>query len=405
VTEPSADAAKGRGEIELTTVEARTLALHAQGFIGPPDPDVRSMLKRVGAVQLDTISVLARSHELVAYARLGRVSRTEIESAYWGRPARAFEGIAHAYCIVPIELWPHFAARRRLSERRIHPRRPPEKRAMREMLAALRSRGPLTATDLGGSRSKAPRPENVWWHWSAEKIALERLLAIGEVVCVERQAWRRVYDLAERAVPARLRAIHEDDPTCHATLIRLAADRLGVGTVRDLRGYFGWMGVSLPDTRAAIERAKLVPVTVRGWTDEAWASPKALRALGAGIRGTHRTTLISPFDSLIWDRPRTARIFGYAHKFEAYVPAPDRIHGYFVMPVLASGKLVGRVDPGRSGTTLVAKRVSGEPKAAAQIARALVEAARWVGCDDVKVVEARPAPFKAALRTALASRR
>ncbi len=97
MTEPSADAAKGRGEIELTTVEARTLALHAQGFIGPPDPDVRSMLKRVGAVQLDTISVLARSHELVAYARLGRVSRTEIESAYWGRPARAFEGIAHAY--------------------------------------------------------------------------------------------------------------------------------------------------------------------------------------------------------------------------------------------------------------------------------------------------------------------
>ena len=390
---------------ELTAAEARTLALHAQGFIGPPDPDVRAMLKRVGAVQLDTISVLARSHELVAYARLGAVGRAAIEAAYWGRPPRAFEGIAHAYCIVPIELWPHFAARRRLSERRIHPRRPPEARAMREMLAALKARGPLTATDLGGSRSKAPRPENVWWHWSAEKIALERLLAIGEVVCVERQAWRRVYDLAERAVPARLRAIHEDDETCHATLVRLAADRLGVGTLRDLRGYFGWMGVSLSAARDAVERAKLVPVTVRGWDAEAWASPTALRALGTGIRGAHRTTLISPFDSLIWDRPRTARLFGYEHKFEAYVKAPDRIHGYFVMPVLAGGKLVGRVDPGRSGTTLVAKRVSGDPKGAPQIARALVEAARWVGCDDVKVVEARPASLKVALRAALAGRR
>ena len=390
---------------ELTAAEARTLALHAQGLIGPRDPDVRTMLRRVGAVQLDTISVLARSHELVAYARLGPVGRAAVEDAYWGRPPRAFEGIAHAYCILPMELWPHLAARRRLSARRVHPRRPPEERAMREVLAALKARGPLTASDLGGSRSKAPRPENVWWHWSAEKIALERLLALGEVVCVERQAWRRVYDLAEHVVPARLRATHEDDPTCHSTLVGLAADRLGVGTLNDLRGYFGWMGVSISDARAAVERAKLVPVTVRGWNEEAWASRKALRALAAGIRGSHRTTLVSPFDSLIWDRPRTARIFEYAHKFEAYVPAAERVHGYFVMPVLAGGKLVGRVDPGRTGTTLVAKRVSDEPAAAKHIARALVEAARWVGCDDVTIADARPAPFRAALRTALKTER
>jgi len=381
------------------------MALQAQGFIGPPDPDVRTMLRRVGAVQLDTISVLARSHELVAYARLGPVGRAAVEATYWGKPPRAFEGIAHAYCILPMELWPHLAAQRRLSARRINPRRPPDKAAMRAVLAELKARGPLTATDLGGSRSKAPRPENVWWHWSTEKIALEKLLAIGEVVCVERQAWRRVYDLAERVVPARLRAIHEDDPTCHEALVSLAADRLGVGTLADLRGYFGWMGVSYAAARSAVERAKLVPVTVRGWDEEAWASPKALRALGAGIRGAHRTTLISPFDSLIWDRPRTARVFEYAHKFEAYVPAADRVHGYFVMPVLAGGKLVGRVDPGRSGTTLLAKRVSGDANAARHIARALVEAARWVGCDDVKVIEARPAPFKVALRAALATRR
>ena len=389
--------------IELSATEARTLALHAQGFIGPRDPDVRAMLRRVGAVQLDTISVLARSHELVAYARLGPVGRAAVEETYWGRPARAFEAHAHAMCIVPIELWPHFAARRRRSAGWVHPRRPPEDRAMHAVLAELKARGPLTATDLGGSRSKAPRPENVWWHWSAEKIALERLLAIGQVVCVDRRAWKRVYDLTERAVPARLRAKAEDDATCHATLVAMAADRLGVGTLADLRGYFG--GMSLPAARAAIDRAKLVPVTVRGWSGEAWASPKALRALSAGIRGAGRTTLLSPFDSLIWDRPRTARIFEFAHKFEAYVPGPDRVHGYFVMPVLAGGKLVGRVDPGRSGTTLVAKRVSGEPAAAKQIARALAEAARWVGCDDVSVTEARPAPFKAALREALKAKR
>jgi len=387
----------------LTAAEARTLALHAQGFIGPPDrtAGVPAMLRRVGAVQLDTISVLARSHELVAYARLGPVGRAAVDAAYWGRAARAFEALAHAMCILPIELWPHFAARRRRSATWVHPRRPPDERAMRAVLAELEARGPLTATDLGGSRSKAPRPDNVWWHWSAEKIALERLLAIGKVVCVDRRAWKRVYDLTERAVPARLREKDLDDATCHADLIGFAAERLGVGTLADLRGYFG--GMSLPEAQAAVERAGLIPVQVEGGEDKAWASRRALKALSDGALGgrRRRTTLLSPFDSLIWDRPRTQRIFGFTHKFEAYVPAPDRIHGYFVMPVLAGGRIVGRVDPGRSGTTLVAKRVSGEASAAPQIARALIEAARWVGCDDVTVTEARPAPFRAALAAAL----
>jgi uncharacterized protein YcaQ len=383
----------------LSAAEARTLALHAQGFIGRADGDVRAMLKRVGAVQLDTISVLARSHELVAYARLGPVGRAAVEPAYWGRPARAFEALAHAMCILPIELWPLLAARRRRSAKWVHPRRPADRRSMRDVLAQLRERGPLTATDLGGSRDRSPRPVNVWWHWSAEKIALERLLAIGEVVCVDRRAWKRVYDLAERAVPARLRDQELDDETCHAQLVAHAAERLGVGTLADLRGYFG--GMSLVEARAAIDRTSLVPVAVEGWGAGAWASRAALRALAAGISGARRTTLLSPFDSLIWDRPRTQRIFGFTHKFEAYVPAPDRVHGYFVMPVLAGGRIVGRVDPGRSGTTFVAKRVSGDVGAAPQVARALLEAARWVGCDDVMVVQARPALFKAALTGAL----
>src|SRR4029078_9540950 len=113
---------------ELRRDEARRLFLRAQGVLGPPDrrAGVGGVLRQVGAVQLDTISVLARSHELVAYARLGPVGRAAVEGSYWGRPVRAFEGIAHAYCILPIELWPHLAARRRLSARRIHPRRPPD---------------------------------------------------------------------------------------------------------------------------------------------------------------------------------------------------------------------------------------------------------------------------------------
>ena len=374
------------------------MALQAQGLVGAPDraAGAPGLLRTLGAVQLDTISVLARSHELVAYARLGPIGRAPVEAAYWGRPVHAFEGLAHAMCIISVELWPLFAARRRRSARRVHPERPPDARAMRAVLAELRVRGPLTATELGGSRSKEPPKKNVWWHWSAEKVALERLLVIGEVVCVERHGWRRVYDLTERAIPARLRARELDDETCHTRMMRITADRIGVGTLEDLRGHFG--GFTIPEARAAIDRAHLIPVRVRGWDSEAWAAPSALEARP---RGTHRTTLLSPFDSLIWDRPRVQRIFAFRHKLEAYTPAADRVHGYFTMPVLAGGRLVGRVDPGRDGTTLVAKRVSGDVAQATRIARALVEAAAWVGADDVRIGEARPAALGPRLRSAL----
>lgn len=387
--------------VELSAADARRIALRAQGFIGPaPDGGVPALLGHLGAVQLDTISVLARSHELVAYARLGAIGRVAVEDAYWGRPARAFEALAHAMCILPIGLWPYLAARRRRSAGWTHPSRAHDARAMARVVAELRARGPLTASDLGGSRATEPRPENVWWHWSPEKIALERLLAIGTVVCVERIGWRRVYDLAERAIPARLRARELDDPTCHATLIALAAERLGVGTLGDLRAYFG--GMSREQAAAAILDARLVPVRVRGWDAPAWADRAALTALSAGTgRGRHRTTLLSPFDSLVWDRARLSRIFGIVHKLEAYTPAADRVHGYFAMPVLAGGRIVGRVDPGRRGRTLVAKRVTATADAVPAVARALVEAAGWVGCDAVEVVETRPASLRVPLRQAV----
>jgi len=387
--------------VEISADQARRAVLRAQGLSGPsPDGGVRALPLRLGAVQLDTISVLARSHELVAYARFGGVGRAAVEDAYWGRPARAFEALAHAMCIVPIELWPYLAARRRRSAGQTHPRRSHDIRAMKRVVAELTARGPLTASDLGGSRSKDPRPENVWWHWSPEKIALERLLAVGTVVCVERAAWRRVYDLAERAIPARLRRRELDDAACHAKLIALAAERLGVGTLDDLRGYFG--GMSGDQAAAAIAAARLTPVRVVGWAAAAWADPAALAAMGSTQRGErHRTTLLSPFDSLVWDRARLLRIFGMTHKLEAYTPSADRVHGYFAMPVLSGGRLIGRVDPGRDGTTLIAKRVTAAPGTEPAIARALIEAAGWVGCDAVRVVETRPAALRAPLRSAL----
>ncbi|MCP9997477.1 winged helix DNA-binding domain-containing protein [Streptomyces werraensis] len=369
-----------RPTTELSADEARRIALRAQGLLGVPDrrAGVRGVLRHLGAVQLDTISVLARSHELIPYARLGAVGRRTVEEAYWkqgDQPAHTFEYWSHAACILPVEEWPHFAFRRRAYRARPHWNHDLPDGVYDQVVKQLRTEGPLTATELGGAKRTSE-----WWDWSGTKVAVERALMYGEVVCVERRGWKRVYDLAERAVPAALLAEEPSDEECLRRLVGLAGRALGVGTRADIADYHRLKGEQVD---AVIADSGLVPVTVEGWSKPAWADPEAL---ATPPRGRHRTTLLSPFDSLIWERARTERIFGFTHRLEAYVPKPKRVHGYFAMPVLAGGRLVGRVDPAREGRTLVAKQVTLDGrKAAPQVAQALVEAAGWVDCTDVRV--------------------
>ncbi|HEY7622111.1 MAG TPA: crosslink repair DNA glycosylase YcaQ family protein, partial [Solirubrobacteraceae bacterium] len=165
------------------------------------------MLRRLGAVQLDTISVLARSHELVAYARLGAVGRERVERAYWS--GAAFEYWSHAACVLPVEEWPMFAFRRRWFRARGQRWHKVGPEACDRVLEALRANGPMTVTELGGGRRGAD-----WWDWSDAKIAVEWLLDLGEVICTERRAWKRIYDLPERVLAPDLVAEDPDDATC-----------------------------------------------------------------------------------------------------------------------------------------------------------------------------------------------
>lgn len=372
------------------------MQLRAQGLLGAPArrESIATMLRRLGAVQLDTISVLARSHELVPYARLGPVGRQRIEAAYWssnGEAPRTFEYWAHAACVLPVEQWPLFAFRRRDLRRRGRRWHEVSREACDDVLARLRKEGPLTANELGGAKAGGP-----WWDWSGVKIAVEWLLDIGEVVCVRRQRWRRVYDLPERALPEHAFDSGPSDGECIARLVRLAGAALGVATRADLADYYR---LTLDRVDNAAPHSGLVPVRVAGWPGTSWAEPDAL---GTPPKGHHRTTLLSPFDSLVWDRKRTRRVFGFHHRLEAYVPRHERVHGYYTMPLLAGGALRGRVDPGREGRTLVARNLSLEhPTAAEQMAGALREAAGWVGCDEVRLERVLPAEAAAPLQRAL----
>jgi uncharacterized protein len=282
------------------------------------------------------------------------------------------------------------------------------------VLARLQAEGPLTATQLGGAKGGGP-----WWDWSDVKIAVEWLLDTGDVICVRRAGWRRVYDLPERVLPSELLDLDPSDLECLAYLAGVAARALGVVTQADLVDYHrlnfptsekGQYTRLIPE---AAQAAGLVPVAVAGngsgrggagrsgAVAGAWADPAALNQ--AAERGRHRVTLLSPFDSLVWDRKRTLRMFGFEHSLEAYVPKHKRVHGYFTMPLLAGGRLAGRVDPAREGKTLVARKVSLDRAATAEpMAQALREMASWVGCDNVRLERVEPAEHAGRLAAALA---
>ncbi|GAA4062777.1 winged helix-turn-helix domain-containing protein [Nonomuraea soli] len=429
--------------VELTADEARRLVLSAQGFIGA---DARrggahTMLRRLGAIQLDTVSVLARSHELVAYSRLGAIGRPAVERSYWDSPARSFEYWCHAACILPIEHWPLYGFRRRaFRERGVRWHKVPD--GVEKLLDQVRDSGPITTSDVGGAKNGGP-----WWDWSDSKIGLEWLLDIGELVCTRRVGWRRVYDLAERAVPAEALAQELSDAECIVALARIAGRSLGVATRGDLVDFLRVKNqyAALLDEALLSGAAGLVPAHVTGWPEarrpagttrlatagsagstrlatagsavagsaavgsaaaagpakvpNAWVDPALLES---EVRGRHRSTLVSPFDSLIWHRGRTSRVFGFDYVLELYVPKAKRVHGYFTMPVLSGGRLIARVDPAREGTTFVARQIGLEPgispaRAVEGIRAALWEAASWVGCDSVRVERVDPPQLAAEL--------
>jgi hypothetical protein len=206
------------------------------------------------------------------------------------------------------------------------------------------------------------------------------------LVCRQRIGFQRVYDLTERAIPAGLRDLDWSDEECASYLVEAAGRSLGVATAGDIAVY---KGIPRELVERVVGETDLEPVTVVGWDRSAYLAPGASDVLGRRVRG--RSVLVSPFDSLAWDRVRLERVFGLSHRLEAYVPQHKRVYGYFAMPVLGGTKFVGLVDPGRRGDTLLAKQVTLQTRGAARhVAAALQEAATWVGSTDIKVVRVDP---------------
>ncbi len=390
-----------RGD-SLSAPEARALALAAQGFGGARDGGdagsvaaLRSMAERLGVIQIDSVNVLVRSHYLPLFSRLGAYPRDLFDRLAYGPRRALFEYWAHEASFVPADVYP--LLRWRMDRARsglgmwkhvaeLARERPDVVDRVEREIA---DRGPLAAGDLTGARDAGPR--GAWWDWSESKRALEFLFWSGRVTTRTRRNFERVYDLVERVLPARvLDAPRLDAPAQQRGLLARACAALGVATERDLRDYF-----RLPagETRARVAElvaaGALRAVRVEGWKHAAYVCDPVRVPRAADFAG--RAALLSPFDSLVWDRGRTERLFGFRFRLEIYTPAHRRVHGYYVLPFLVGREIVARVDlkSDRAAEALLVRGLHLEPGAAPQkvlpaLRGELARLAGWLGLERVK---------------------
>ncbi|WP_430645739.1 winged helix-turn-helix domain-containing protein [Agromyces sp. GXS1127] len=391
---------------------ARRIALAAQGF-GRPVPatpgtrQLAGVVDRLGLLQIDSVNVFERSHYLPAFSRVGRYDRDLLDRMAWGRRGRLVEYWAHQAAFIPRELWPLFEFRRAEYRREGSSEWGGWLSENRELATWLRAElaenGPMPASAIEHDANERRGP---WWGWSDAKRTLEWMFRTGEVVCVERRRFERVYALPEQALEPRLLEHGPAEPDAVRVLVERAASALGIATAADLADYWRMRQAQVrPAIADLVDAGGLVPVEVPGWGNSgrpalAWVHRDARRP-----RRIEGVALLSPFDPVVWFRPRTERLFDFHYRIEIYTPEPMRKFGYYSLPVLVDDRVVGRVDlkSDRKPGVLRVQSAWAEPDAPADLAERLVpvlrEAAAWQGLDDVVV--AGRGDLSPAIRSAL----
>jgi uncharacterized protein YcaQ len=384
----------------LSADEARRIALAAQGFANPRPSarldrrHLRRVIAQIGLLQIDSVNVLVRSHYLPLFSRLGGYAPEILDASWLGAPANRelFEYWGHMASLTPLEMHPllrwrmaEAAANHRDSDTRVASLEQRRPGFMRAALKEIAQRGALSARELTGAGASA----GGWWGWSDGKRALEALFAAGRVAAAGRRGFERLYDLPERVIPARVLAMPTPAPEdAQRSLMRIAARALGVGTEKDLCDYFRIrIGAGRLRIGELVETGELIPVAVEGWPQPAFIARDARLPRTVDARA-----VLSPFDSLIWERARTERIFGFRYRIEIYTPSANRKYGYYVLPFLLGDRLVGRVDlkSDRATGTLLVRGAHSEPGVRlSDVAEPLMHEIRaiasWLGLERIEV--------------------
>ena len=403
----------------LSLPAARALHLAAQGVLTPPPhkaskEDVLAAIRAMGALQIDTIHVVARSPYLVLWSRLGHYEPAWLDELL--AEGRLFEYWAHEACFLPIEdygLYRH---------RMIDPGSMGWKYSVRWMkehrkdidalVAHIRANGPVRSSDFKRTDGKA----GGWWEWKPEKRSLEVLFTAGVLMISRRHNFHRIYDLAERVLPgwddARMPGIEQ---TQRALLLK-AVHALGIAKASWIGDYFRTAkSKPKPDPETLADEGALIRVAVDGWDAPAYVHPAHSALLQAAADGALKpgfTTLLSPFDPVVWDRKRALELFGFDYRLECYTPEPKRRYGYFTLPILHRGALVGRLDAKahRADGVFEVKALYLEPgvrltqRLASDLAAALTRCCAWHGTHRVIVGRCDPRTFAPMLKSALADR-
>lgn len=376
-----------------------------------------SAIARMRLLQIDSIHVVARSPYLVLHARLGDYDPQWLEDALDG--GRIAESWAHEACFVPAaDLALHQAWR---TQRAMHWAYKHADRMHREhregmdtLLARIRDSGAARAADF----ESETRGAGGWWSWKPEKRWLEAWFALGELMVTRRERFQRVYDLTERV-------LEKLDPPLDRTLLGLGEDALrrrfivdsvhalGITQARWIADYYRLKpAVADKELAPLVADGELLMAQVAGWNAPAYVHRDhagwLAQAASGQLRATH-TALLSPFDPVVWDRARAQALFGFEYTIECYVPAPKRRYGYYVLPILHRGRLVGRLDAKahrREGVfeikaLFLEPDIEATPRLLKEVASAIRTSAQWHGTPTVKLARSRPAPVAAALRALL----
>ncbi|CAN5305341.1 winged helix-turn-helix domain-containing protein [soil metagenome] len=378
---------------EVSAAQARRIALGAQGFgrprpAGPGIRQLNSTIDRLGLLQLDSVNVLERSHYLPLFARLGSYDKADLDRLTFGRKGKFVEYWAHEAAIIPVETWPLY--RWRMDANRERYSTPgswvAENGPMLDWLRAeLGARGTVAASEIEHDTGKGA---GGWWGWSEVKTGLEWLFRFGEAVSAGRSRFERRYALASQALPPAV--FEREVPRAEAIreLLRLSARAHGIGTLSDLADYYR---IKTEPARAAVhdlvDAGELEPVTVPGWNRPAFLHREARIP-----RRIEAAALLSPFDPVVWERARAERMFGFRYRIEIYTPAPQRVFGYYTLPLLIDDRLVGRVDlkNDRQNRVLRVQSAWSEPDAppatVERLAILLRETAAWQGLERIEVM-------------------
>lgn len=383
----------------LSLKQARRVALAAQGFNGRRPPatftssHVTQLIERLGVLQIDSVNALVRSHYLPLYSRLGNYPQKLLDQVAWsqGRQRKLFEYWGHEASLLPVELYPLMRWRmQRASQgegiyQQLAKFGQEEQATIARVLQAVRDQGALGAGSLSTRQERA----GPWWDWSAEKHALEWLFAAGEVTVSGRRGFERLYDLPERVLPSSI-INHPDISEADAQrgLLLRATTALGVGTEKDIRDYFRQDPAPAKAGLAELlEEGAIEKVQLQGWKQPAYVLP-ALKV----PRKITASALLSPFDSLIWERARTERLFDFHYRLEIYTPAHKRIYGYYVLPFLHNERIAARIDlraeraAGRLAVHAVHEEEPGlDEEGMHALAANLRQLADWLGLPDVLI--------------------